>query len=425
VEGHPGERASAALHPSGKLMVLGSDAKNVLLREFETNDAKSSFEASDPDIYFLNLSPDGRWVVAGSYYLHLWHATSGKPPEWLRDRKPFTEATGPYAAAPVIFSPDSQWFATRQGLWNLSTGRRRRLVDYDRGWGDGCAVAFSPDGSTLAIGRNAVVLWEKTTGKVRAEIPQEASCLTFSPDGRTLAVAGRDRVVRLWDILSGKALGSFEGHEGWITSIAFSANGGRLFTGSADTTILVWDISGLTTNRQGLPVTLTNKELQDLWAALAGEDAAKAYQAGRRLAADPERSVLYFQERLKPTAPVTASRIDQLVAELDSSRFAVREKATHELADLGELAEPALRKALAHKPSLEVTRRLEQLLQRVEPISKTDTVRNLRAIEVLEQIGTSSVRALESLAKGSPEALVTREANGALDRLRKRSTYAR
>jgi hypothetical protein len=64
--------------------------------------------------------------------------------------------------------------------------------------------------------------------------------------------------------------------------------------------------------------------------------------------------------------PADAALVARLIKELDSNEFAVREKASAELTKLGARAEPALRKAMADRPPLEVTQRLQALLARVE-----------------------------------------------------------
>ncbi|HYT91916.1 MAG TPA: hypothetical protein VEL76_24595, partial [Gemmataceae bacterium] len=93
-----------------------------------------------------------------------------------------------------------------------------------------------------------------------------------------------------------------------------------------------------------------------------------------------------------------------------------------ELEKLGTRAEAALGKALAGKPSLEVRQRLERLLQKLEgPISAPETLRLLRAVEVLEHAGTPQPReVLEMVVGGQPGTRLGRDAETALARLRKR-----
>jgi hypothetical protein len=111
------------------------------------------------------------------------------------------------------------------------------------------------------------------------------------------------------------------------------------------------------------------------------------------------------------------------VADLDADAFAVREKASQELEQLGPAAEPALLKALQDKPAPELRQRVESLLKRLETDTPSaERLRSLRALEVLEHLGTPEARAtLEALAKGAVGAWLTEEARLACERLARRS----
>jgi hypothetical protein len=114
--------------------------------------------------------------------------------------------------------------------------------------------------------------------------------------------------------------------------------------------------------------------------------------------------------------------VAQLIAELDDPQFPVRQKATQQLAQLHDRVAGELARALEAKPPPELRRRLEDLLQRVRRHQlPAETVRALRAVEVLETIGTPQARQqLEDLARGVPAARLTREARAALVRLAQR-----
>lgn len=139
------------------------------------------------------------------------------------------------------------------------------------------------------------------------------------------------------------------------------------------------------------------------------------------LIAAPADALALLRSHLKPVEGVDEKRIDRLIADLGSDAFAVREKATEGLRRLGELAEPALRKAMASRPTLEIRRRVQELLDEIVQHHWRPTpeiLRQLRAIEVLERIGTAEARKLlEALAGGAAGARQTREAKAALQRL--------
>ena len=88
-----------------------------------------------------------------------------------------------------------------------------------------------------------------------------------------------------------------------------------------------------------------------------------------------------------------------------------------------ELAAPILRAILVGQPSAELRRRVEELLRKLDgPMLASRRLRDLRAVELLERIGTAEARqVLERTAKGTVEARLTREAKASLERLAKRS----
>src|SRR5262249_19129078 len=134
----------------------------------------------------------------------------------------------------------------------------------------------------------------------------------------------------------------------------------------------------------------TDAAVQHAWKDLASTDAKVAYRALVLLLDAPAQAVHLLQSQLKPAAALDAKRIERLLAELDSEDFADRQRAAKELEQLGDAAEPALRKFLQSVPSAEARRRAETLVNRAAgPLTDPDALRAVRAAEVLEGIGDS------------------------------------
>src|SRR5262249_4248883 len=95
-----------------------------------------------------------------------------------------------------------------------------------------------------------------------------------------------------------------------------------------------------------------------------------------------------------------------------------RRDAEAELEKLGEDAEASLRELLRRPGSLEARLRAERLLKKLDGGPTLGRLRELRALEVLEQAGTPEARRLlAELAKGAEGAWLTGEAEATLKRL--------
>jgi hypothetical protein len=164
---------------------------------------------------------------------------------------------------------------------------------------------------------------------------------------------------------------------------------------------------------------LSRAALDRCWDDLAGAGAARAYRAMAELTWRPDQAVCLFQDRHIADPGANAERIARLIADLDADSFKTREKATKELTDLGHLARAALTRVLDRKPSLELKRRAQSLLARMEKKADDPSLRRLlRVIEVLERLGTPPARRLlAQVAKTAIGADVAREATAALERL--------
>ncbi len=194
----------------------------------------------------------------------------------------------------------------------------------------------------------------------------------------------------------------------------FDRTGGRVMT----TALALLILQACARDDAPLPgLVRTERDVREYWSALAGEDILQGHRAMRALAGAPRLTVPFLREHLRPAPPVDPKRLARLIAELDDDEFAVRNRAAAELGKIGEQAEAALRRALEGKPSLEVRRRVEGLLKRLEQPSP-ERRQAQRAMEVLVRIGTPAARhLLRSLAGGPADSWTTHDAKEALEGL--------
>lgn len=141
------------------------------------------------------------------------------------------------------------------------------------------------------------------------------------------------------------------------------------------------------------------------------------------MADDPATSVAFLKEQIKPVPPVAPDRLRSLLTDLDSDQFAVREAAEKRLRTFGERVASSLRAELKAKPSPEKRKRIEEVLAALDATSTLsgESLRALRAVQVLERIGSAEAQQLlNKLSHGVESARLTQAANESLTRLKKR-----
>jgi WD40 repeat protein len=330
----PGRGAVEGFTPDGKTLLWRTDSSYRLL---DSTTGKDRHEwVSRGAVLDVAWSPDGTCIASAAQdgAVGLWDAVTGKPMNNLTHR---------HGAFRVVFSADSKLLVSCGGdtqpanLWDVASGRKKAALDvtgpnrlpgviwagfsrdgkfvYTAGYGhhgifdtetgklhsefdteriSTWNMAFSADGQLVALGINAVsvfdlltkkrlhdnlqirqcvahafshdgrtlaaagtygevILWELLTGRERARFafpPKSYSPsgrLAFSPDNRMLAAVGHWRPappVQVWDLATRQQLGPFPGHLDSITAVAFSPDSRLMATASRDGTVLIREVRG-------------------------------------------------------------------------------------------------------------------------------------------------------------------------------------
>ncbi|MDY3561603.1 WD40 repeat domain-containing protein [Gemmata sp. JC673] len=377
---------SVQLHPDGKEFVVGGGKPGIQVFDAGTGRLRRTIAVGETT-YLTQFSQDGRWLVF--------------------------QRTGDHATLVVW-----DWAADKQ------------LLTLDFGEQSLCAQkAFSTDGRLMAVGNSEghIRVFDLRTGKPthevnmngcadeRAYLSNRVYDLSFSPDGRLLATGAADGVVRVWELATGSERFRLAGHRGGVWALAYSPDGARLASGSDDRSVVTWDATGA-----GMPIDPKHqpKDAADAWVRLADRDAAAGFAAVRYLSARPVDAVA-LAKGVRPVPAADPKVVAGLVEKLGSEDFVTREQSEKELVALGEGAADALRAELARATDAESRQRLTKLLAPLGgPPRAGPRLQAVRAVEVLERVGTADARAaLRAWAGGARGAELTEAAGAALARL--------
>lgn len=200
----------AALSDDSKVLAIGFSNNTIKVWNIENGmTLMSSFAGYKTTLEAINLSPDGKFVVAGG--------------------------EDEYPNNPIK-------------VWSVADGKKLMSLN---GHQNGInAVSFAPDGKCIASAScdGYIKIWDVATKKMIKNIGGNKSMISsvaFSADGKYL-VSGHyleEFTVKLWDLSTGQQLKAFNGHVGKVKSVQFSADGNYVVSSSDDGSVKIWNVT--------------------------------------------------------------------------------------------------------------------------------------------------------------------------------------
>jgi WD40 repeat protein len=221
----------------------------LLTRETRADELKS-LPASYTPVLAVALAPDGQRLASArgnQLLIHTLGATNRTLSATLTGARDAIQS--------IAWSADGRW---------LAAGEFRRVLLYDAKTlqpfgtldkplaGRATAIAFTPDGNTLAVADSAggapglVHLWKMGDEKPFASWAAHNDSildLKISANGKLLATGSADKLARVWNLATQKEVAKLEGHTSYVQAVAFGKDDAELATGGADKEIKIWDIA--------------------------------------------------------------------------------------------------------------------------------------------------------------------------------------
>ena len=234
---------SLAFSTDSQRIVVGGES-SVAVLETETMRVVQQFSCSGQQVIGVAFADEHRVLTASmDDRVRTWEVQTGKVVDEVKTGRIVYVAFHP-TTRHLIFSSAGN----KLHHWNLATRQETQILEAQGPWERQRCVAISPDGKwALSGGDDRLVrLWDLSSGKELVQFEghtRSVQCVAFSPDGKLAASGGDDQSVHLWSLPDRQLWAVFRAHTGAVRCIAFSADGQHLVSGSEDKQCLLWEIT--------------------------------------------------------------------------------------------------------------------------------------------------------------------------------------
>lgn len=247
----------AAFDPTSSLLVVGFSNGIFGLYELPSFTKIHDLSISQTDIDCVTVNATGEWLAFGASktgQLLVW--------EWQSESHVLKQASHHDAINALTYSPDGTKIIT------AADDGKIKLWDVKSGF---CIATFTEHSSGVTAcqyaKRGNVLFTASLDGSVRAwdlvryrnfrtfTAPSRLSfsCLAVDPSGEVVAAGSLDSFdIHIWSVQTGQLLDTIAGHEGPVSTLAFTPDGGNLVSGSWDHTVRIWSVFARTQTSEPL-----------------------------------------------------------------------------------------------------------------------------------------------------------------------------
>ncbi|MFK7797349.1 MAG: hypothetical protein AB8E82_07840 [Aureispira sp.] len=260
------------ISPDGSLLARGGDADKVIITDAKTGQIVNELDAHKGErIWDLRFTPTGDGVItvgddgSGGTAINYTNMSGSASP---------VIGKTPYRLTSLDISSEGKYIAgvgksSEVWIWNIQNQRREFLLNDPQSDKHATAVEFNPQGRFVAVGYQDGTLMVWDLNKVQADptyLPEKflqhsskISDIEFSKDGTMMIAGSLDKSATLWTIRNEDYRGygnekefpylgakyipiKLSDHSNWVTSVAFSNDGTRAITGTANGHLKIWEV---------------------------------------------------------------------------------------------------------------------------------------------------------------------------------------